>query len=158
MTKIDLEKVRSFIKETSPESKIYIGCDSEKRRTKTGRWKAEYVTVVIVHIDGSKGCKIFYDITSEDDYDQKKSRPAIRLMNEVIKAATMYTELYDSFEGREVQIHLDINPDKKHGSSCVVEQAVGYVKGVCNITPHIKPAAFAASHCADHLVRGKLAA
>jgi uncharacterized protein len=155
--RIELDKVKAYIKNTTVATKIYIGSDSEKRRDKSGKWCAQYVTVVIVHHDGCKGAKIFYDVTKEMDYDQKKSRPAIRLMNEVIKAAQMYLDLADSFGSRKVEIHLDINPDKKHGSSCVVEQAVGYVKGVCNITPQIKPNAFAASHCADHLVRGKLA-
>lgn len=156
-TKINLEQVRKFIENTSAETKIYIGCDSEKRKIRD-KFYAEYVAVVIIHYDGNKGCKIFYDITKELDYDQKKSRPAIRLMNEVIKASQLYLDLYDSFGDREIQIHLDINPQKKYGSSCVIEQAVGYVKGVCNVTPLVKPNAFAASHCADHLVRGRLAA
>jgi predicted RNase H-related nuclease YkuK (DUF458 family) len=153
--RIDLDAVRKFISESSDSTKIYIGCDSEKRRNQ-GKWIAEYITVVIVHKDGCKGAKIFYDSTSEIDYDKTKSRPATRLMNEVIKAAQMYLDLEDSFGDRKVEIHLDINPDKKHGSSCVVEQAVGYIKGMCNVTPLIKPVAFASQHAADHIVRGKL--
>lgn len=155
--KFELEKVKAFIANTSPETAIYIGCDSEKRKIK-GEWWAEYVTVVIVHYDGCRGAKIFYEVTKERDYDSKKNRPAMRLMNEVIKAGQMYLDLFEAFEDRKVEVHLDINPDEKHGSSCVVTQAVGYIKGMCNITPLIKPDAFAASHAADHLVRGKLAA
>ncbi len=157
MHKMDKEKVKEYISNTSEATKIYIGADSEKRKIR-GEWWAEYVTVVIVHHDGCRGAKIFYDITKERDYDSKKSRPATRLMNEVIKAAQLFLDLEESFGERKVEVHLDINPDKKHGSSCVVEQAIGYVKGVCNVTPLVKPQAFAASHCADHLVRGKLAA
>jgi predicted RNase H-related nuclease YkuK (DUF458 family) len=38
-----------------------------------------------------------------------------------------------------------------HGSSCVVQQAVGYIRGMCNVTPMVKPEAFAASYAADRL-------
>jgi predicted RNase H-related nuclease YkuK (DUF458 family) len=44
---------------------------------------------------------------------------------------------------------LDINPDEMHGSSCVVSQAIGYIKGTCNVVPFVKPDAFAASYAAD---------
>jgi predicted RNase H-related nuclease YkuK (DUF458 family) len=44
---------------------------------------------------------------------------------------------------------LDINPDEQYGSSCVISQAVGYIKGVCNVIPFVKPEAFAASYAAD---------
>ena len=44
---------------------------------------------------------------------------------------------------------LDINPDEIHGSSCVVQQAIGYIRGTCNVVPLVKPQAFAASYCAD---------
>jgi predicted RNase H-related nuclease YkuK (DUF458 family) len=50
-----------------------------------------------------------------------------------------------------VEVHLDINPDEQHGSSCVISQAVGYIKGTCNVVPFVKPQAFAASYAADRL-------
>lgn len=49
----------------------------------------------------------------------------------------------------EIEIHLDINPNKEHNSSLVVQQAVGYIKGVCMVEPKVKPLAFAASAAAD---------
>ena len=52
-------------------------------------------------------------------------------------------------EGRDVEVHLDINPNEMHGSSCVISQAIGYIKGVCNVIPFVKPDAFAASYAAD---------
>ncbi len=70
-------------------------------------------------------------------------------MNEVYKVAELYTENYDVFDGWQCEIHLDINPKLEFGSSCVINQAVGYVKGVCNITPKVKDQAFAASYAAD---------
>ena len=38
-----------------------------------------------------------------------------------------------------------------YGSSCVINEAVGYIRGVCNVTPLCKPEAFAASYAADRL-------
>jgi predicted RNase H-related nuclease YkuK (DUF458 family) len=38
-----------------------------------------------------------------------------------------------------------------HNSSIVIQQAVGYIRGVCNVEPKVKPQAFAASYAADRL-------
>jgi hypothetical protein len=72
-------------------------------------------------------------------------------MNEVYRAAEMYLKLEDVIGDRHCEVHLDINPDMIHGSSCVVQQAVGYIRGMCNVTPMVKPEAFAASYAADRL-------
>ena len=34
-----------------------------------------------------------------------------------------------------------------------LQQAIGYIKGTCNVTPMVKPDAPAASFCADRLKR-----
>jgi predicted RNase H-related nuclease YkuK (DUF458 family) len=72
-------------------------------------------------------------------------------MTEVYKIAELYIALGDVLEGREVQVHLDINPNEMYGSSCVIQEAVGYIRGMCNVVPMVKPNAFAASYCADRL-------
>jgi predicted RNase H-related nuclease YkuK (DUF458 family) len=63
----------------------------------------------------------------------------------------LFHELQDVLEDRYVEVHLDINPNEIYGSSCVVQQAIGYIKGTCNVTPMVKPKAFAASYAADRL-------
>ena len=146
--KLDIEQVREYIANSSPNSKIYIGADSERFKNNK-RWFADYAVVVVVHIDGNKGCKVFGEVTREQDYDSKPNRPAIRLMNEVCKLADLYLQFQDVIGDRHCELHLDINPDDRHGSSCVVQQAVGYIRGVCNIDPKLKPYGFAASICAD---------
>jgi predicted RNase H-related nuclease YkuK (DUF458 family) len=145
---MDRKAVRDFMSNSSPSTKIYIGSDSTRHKTK-GVWMADYTTVVVFHIDGNKGCKIFGQVESERDYDQKKNKPSMRLMNEVIRTANMYLELEDAFDGRQVQIHMDISADKLHGSSCVINEAIGYIRGTCNIDPLVKPDAFCASYAAD---------
>ena len=145
---INIDEVKAFIEAQSPESKIYIGGDSE--RFNIGKdWYADYIMVVVVHINGNNGCKIFGEVQRERDWDKKRDKPRMRLMNEVYKIAELYLKLHDVLEDREVQVHLDINPNEMHGSSCVINEAVGYIKGMCNVVPMVKPRAFAASYAAD---------
>ena len=150
MKKLDLAEVKKFIEAQSPSTKIYIGADSERFKM-DGKWYADYTLAVVVHIDGCHGCKIFGEIQRELDYDQKKSKPAMRLMNEVYKVSDLFQSLADVLEDRYVEVHLDINPNELYGSSCVVQQAIGYIKGTCNAVPMVKPKAFAASYAADRL-------
>ena len=150
MKKLDIDQVKNFILTQSPETKIYIGGDSERFR-RNGKWHAEYTLAIVVHINGKNGCKIFGESSIELDYDQKRERPAMRLMNEVYKISELYLKLHEVLEDREVEVHLDINPNEMHGSSCVVQQAIGYIRGTCNVIPMVKPKAFAASYAADRL-------
>lgn len=150
MKRINIDEVKSFIESHGPNTKIYIGGDSE--RFPIGKdWYADYTLAIVVHIDGKHGCKIFGEVQRERDYDQKKDRPRMRLMNEVYKIAELYLKLAEVLEDREVEVHLDINPNEMHGSSCVINEAVGYIRGMCNVVPMVKPNAFAASYCADRL-------
>ena len=150
MRSINIEEVKEFIEAQGPNTRIYIGGDSE-RFSSDGGWYADYTLAIVVHINGNNGCKIFGEVQRERDWDHKKDRPRMRLMTEVYKIAELYLKLQDVLEDREVSIHLDINPNEVHGSSCVVNEAVGYIKGMCNVVPMIKPQAFAASYAADRL-------
>ena len=150
MKQLDINEVRDFIQAQSLETKVYIGGDSTRFR-KNGEWHAEYTLAIVVHIDGKHGCKIFGESSTEIDYDQKRSRPAMRLMNEVYKISELYLKLHEVLEDREVAVHLDINPNEMYGSSCVVQQAIGYIRGTCNVIPMVKPNAWAASYAADRL-------
>lgn len=150
MKKLNIEEVRAFIEAQTPETKIYLGCDSERLRI-DGEWYADYVLAIVVHINGNNGCKLFGEVQRERVWDQKPGKPAMRLMTEVYKVSELYLKLAEVLEGRDVQVHLDINPDEHYGSSCVVSQAIGYIKGTCNVIPFVKPDAFAASYAADRL-------
>lgn len=152
MKTIDTVKVIEFIKNQGPGTKVYLGADSVRYRKGT-EWWAEYTVALVVHINGNNGCKIFGEISRERDYDQRSDRPSMRLMNEVYRVSEMYLKLAPALEDLEVQVHLDINPNEMHGSSCVVTQAIGYIKGTCNVIPFVKPDAFAASYAADRLGR-----
>ena len=145
---MNVEEVRAFIAAQTPETRVYLGGDSERFQI-DGVWYADYINVVVVHKNGKNGCRVFGGIVRERDYDQQKDKPRLRLMNEVMKTAQLYIDLEDALGDREVEIHLDINPNEMHGSSCVINEAVGYIRGMCNVVPMVKPNAWAASYCAD---------
>lgn len=148
MKKINLNEVKEYILNSSPETKIYLGCDSERFRI--GReWYADYILAIVIHKDGKHGCKLFGEVVRERDYDQKVNRPRFRLMNEAYKLSELYLSLADVLIDRQVEVHLDINPSELHGSSCVLNEAIGYIRGTCNVIPMVKPKAFAASYAAD---------
>jgi uncharacterized protein len=150
MKNFDLTEVKEYISSQSHQTKIYLGCDSERLRVKN-EWYADYILAVVVHIDGKHGCKLFGKVVRERDYEKKLHRPRMRMMTEAYKLSELYMELADCLAGRPVELHLDINPDEMHGSSCAVNEAIGFIRGTCNVIPMVKPNAFAASYAADRM-------
>jgi predicted RNase H-related nuclease YkuK (DUF458 family) len=151
-TQHQIEELVDLLYALDSSTKIYIGTDSVRFKDK-GRWFAKYATVLVVHMNGKNGCKVFKYRTVEPDYDVKMNRPAIRLMNEVIKSCELYTQVAGFIDEFDVQIHVDVNTNPIHGSNCVATQAAGYVLGVTGLQEDqikLKPDAFAASFGADH--------
>lgn len=161
-TEEQLNEIFDLLCEVDGNTKLYLGCDSiayKQGRNKDGSpiWFGKFATVLIVHINGRHGCRIFQHIDHERVYDNKKNRPADRLMKEVYRTSKLYCQLRGLIDGFPTEIHLDINPDKEHGSSCVVSQATGYILGTTGIdadSVKLKPDAFAASFGADGIGRG----
>jgi len=143
-----IEAAKIAIRESSPQSSVYVGTDSIRFR-KNKQWYAKYSTVVIVHMDSKKGCRLFHESIDMPDYGNMKQR----LLTEVQMAVTTATEIIDIIGDRHLEIHLDINPNPKHKSSVAVKEALGWVKGSLGLDAKIKPSAFAATHAADHAVR-----
>ena len=152
--KMNVEQVKDFILNGHPEDRIYIGCDSALRK-RDGKWFAYYITVCVIHKAGKHGCKIFGNLEIEPDYVPDKRKPVLRLLNEAMKAASLYEELKDAIGDKYREIHLDINPDERFNSHMALSQAVGYVRGVVGLDPIVKPDAFAAQYAADRFMRVK---
>jgi len=151
-----IEELLEFLITLSPETKLYFGCDSLSFRKKEG-WHGKFATVLVVHMNGKNGCRVFRNISYERVYDDKKGRPSDRLMKEVYKVTELYNQLIPLVNEFDCEIHLDINPDKLWGSSCVANQAAGYVLGVTGIQEEnlkLKPDAWSASYAADGIGRG----
>ena len=149
--RINIDELKEFLISCPPDTKVYIGADSERFKIQ-GVWHADYTIAVVVHIGGKHGCRVFGETTRELDYDKVKNKPRIRLMTEVYKVAEMYLRLKDVTHDFEVEVHLDISNDPMHGSSCVVQEAIGYIRGMCNVVPLVKPNSWAASYVADRFV------
>lgn len=149
---MNLDEVKEYISKEPNTSKIYLGCDSNTLFSK-GVWKINFYRVVVIHHNGRNGCKIFGEKIVERDYSYNKRKPQHRLMQEVYKVSELYNLLADSFGDREVEVHLDLNPNKKYASNVIVEQAIGYVKATCNVIPLIKPDAWCASSVADKFLK-----
>lgn len=149
---MDINEVKAYILNEPKESKIYLGCDSSTMFRK-GLWLINFYRVVVIHHFGRNGCKVFGEKVVERDYTYNKRKPQHRLMQEVYKVSELYLLLDEVFGDREVEVHLDLNPNKKYASNVIVEQAIGYVKATCNVTPLIKPMAWAASSVADKFLK-----
>ena len=148
MKKINKQEVIDLLEKHNEHTRIYFGCDSIRFKNK-GQWYAEFTTVLVVHMNGSNGCKIFAQVDREKDYDQKAAKPFNRMMNEAYHVSGLFLEFEDIVTGYDVEVHLDINQEDIHGSSVAVKAASGYVQGTCNIVPILKPSAYAASYAAD---------
>jgi predicted RNase H-related nuclease YkuK (DUF458 family) len=144
---IDVQEVVRFLEGCDDNTRLYIGCDSERVKV-NDVWYADYITAVVVHINGNNGCKIFGSVQRERDFEQHVDKPRMRLMTEVYKISDLYLKL-SQVVAHDIEVHLDVNPSEMHNSSIVVNEAVGYVKGMCGVIPFVKPEAFAASYAAD---------
>lgn len=152
-----VEEIVDILLGLDHRTKIYLGCDSV-RTVKNGKQIAKFATVCIIHKNGKNGCKVFSHLSSEPDYDTKKNRPKMRMMNEVMKVAELYNQLIGVIDEFDVEIHLDISTDPKHGSNCAASEAAGYILGMTGVEPKLKPHSFAASFGADHIAnKGVLA-
>lgn len=146
--KLDMEYVKEFISKTSPETAVYVGCDSKvayRRRSGRKQRIAVYVTIIVVHYDQNRGAKLFKKVDILDDYGQMRTR----LMQEVIFAGEVAMELVEAIGKRPFEIHLDVNPNPKEKSSVVVKEAVGYIMGLLGVNAKIKPDSIASSCAAD---------
>jgi uncharacterized protein len=156
---LPFDEVIAWIKASTPESRIYIGSDSvafqkEDPITKKKLWYADYSVAICIHkieLGVGRGGKVFGEITRDRIFDQDKRKPSMRLMSEAYRLEEMYHRLEDSFEGREVELHIDINRSEKFASNLVLEQAIGYLKGTTGIVAYPKPDSPAASFVADRL-------
>lgn len=149
-----IEELVELLANLSTDTKVYLGCDSVRNK-KNGISYANFATVCIVHKNGSNGCKIFANRSTEVDYDVKADRPKMRMMMEVQKVCELYNQLIPFIDGYDVEIHLDINVDPKHGSNCAAKEAAGYVMGMTGQEPKLKPDSFAASFGADAVAHGR---
>lgn len=142
--KIDFDEIKEAIKKSSKDSSIYIGCDSQQHKKYT-----IFGLAIIIHIQSSKGGKMFVELSKTSRIKNMRQR----LMMEVQIAVEASLNLIEEIGERKFEIHLDVNSDTRHQSSIICKEAIGYVSGQ-GFECKIKPDSFAATHAADHIVRG----
>ena len=147
-TQRQIEDLVDLLVTLDANTKVYLGCDSVGYIKRDSSY-ARYATVAIVHKNGNNGCRIFSHRSTEPDYDLKKNRPKMRMMNEVMKVCALYNQIAPFIDEFDVEIHLDVNTDPKYGSNCAATEAAGYVLGMTGIHAKLKPESFAASYGAD---------
>jgi predicted RNase H-related nuclease YkuK (DUF458 family) len=150
MQKYNEEVVKNEIRNSSLSTAVYVGCDS-RRFKRNGTFYAVYTTVVVLHIDQCRGCKIYGFRKIKPDFGNIRER----MLTEVEYAVTVGYELLDVIENRRFEIHIDVNPDPRHKSHAAVKEALGYVIGM-GLVPRIKPQAPIASTAADHFGKRKV--
>lgn len=156
-TQTQIEEIVDLLCTLDSNTKIYIGTDSVRFK-RDGRWYAKYASVCVIHMNGKNGGRVFRHRSEEPDYDLKKNRPRMRMVNEAMKSCALYTQLAPFIDEFEVQIHLDINLDEKHGSNCAAKEAAGYAlsTGIDESKIFFKPNSHAASFGADHYAHNNL--
>lgn len=142
----EVDEMKKMILESSQDTSIYVGCDSQ-----VTRGKVDFVTVVIVHFASKHGAKIFYKKQKEARLMKMRER----LWKEVELVSSVALELIDIIGDRYLSIHLDLNPDVRHKSSVIIQEAVGYIRAL-GFDCKVKPNAFASSYASDHIVKNKM--
>ena len=141
---MDIQEALEFIRTTSSETRVYVGCDSTVRNCR-GVQKVTYATVVVVHIDGSRGCRVFGHVETVREYGPLKQR----LFNEALRAGETAFQILPHVGGRKLEVHLDINRDASCASHIAVKEAAAYIMGLLGFQPKFKPDAPVATGCAD---------
>ena len=143
------DEAREAILKSSEASSVYVGADSIRFK-RNGQWFAKYSMVIILHIDSNHGAKLFHKNIEMRDFGNLRQR----LITEAGFAIEAAIEILDVIGQRKLEIHLDLNPNPRYKSNIAVKEALGYVKGSTGIDAKVKPDSFAATHAADHVVRG----
>lgn len=164
---LDYDEVREYIRNSSPESVVMIGCDSVRKQSK-GKASARYSAVVCVrkatgHGDDIMyhGSKVFGASVVLPDYgvverSGKLKNLKMRMMQEVTFVLEVFDNIQDVLDDRPFEIHLDISSKEDCESSVAMSEARGYVRSMSGREPKFKPYALAASFAADAHAHGLL--
>jgi len=141
----------------NPSLNVAIGCDSKQLRNKT-----QYVVTVMLHSpEEHNGAHIVF---SRFKIPKIKDR-FTRLWKECEYIFEISENMHDSLESIEyknssltnsnyklVEVHLDLNPNKKYGSNSVYKPAIQWFKSM-GYNAVAKPNSHAATSAADMLLK-----
>ena len=133
--------ILEYLKE-HPETKIYVGTDSQNRGPET-----VYATAIVLRYR-ARGCHVLY---------HKVKMPIIkdfwsRLWREVEMSVETATFLVENSPLHVETIDLDFNDDEYKASNKLVAASKGWVQAA-GFKPTIKPNMQIATRAADHIIR-----
>ena len=136
-----LDYVKTYM-EKNPDTKIYVGCDSQSFAKKT-----IYVTTVVFR-QGSRGAHVIY---------RKESIPRVKdmwtkLWGELNRSIDIAGYLKVEGDVDIHQIDLDYNTNPRYKSNMVLKAAVGYVENL-GYKYAVKPQTLMAISVANDLCR-----
>ena len=142
-----IANIRDFVRDAARDGQaVHIGTDSQQAGRLT-----RFVTVVVI-LTPRRGGRVAYVRESVRRIASLRER----LLREVWRSVSLGIELEAVVPG-ELTVHIDANPVVTHKSSAHVQELVGLVVGQ-GFKAAIKPEAWAATHCADRVVRGLVGA
>lgn len=135
-----VQDILAFINnETQDGQVVHIGTDS----LQTGRY-TQFVTIVAI-LNPPKGGRVVYS----RDIVPRITSLRERLNKEVWYSINLAMQVSDQ---PDLTIHIDANPDEKFMSSKYLQELAGLVVGQ-GFKALWKPESWAATHCADFVVR-----
>lgn len=139
---IDLDSyIKDFMKKF-PETKIFIGCDSQNH----GRYTA-YALVIVLHQSSLGGHVLYQKIKLNRIRDRFE-----RLWNEVEYSVQLGEYMKLNNLPKPDFIDIDFNPDPKYKSNQILRSALGYIEAM-GYTARCKPNALSASYVADAICK-----
>jgi len=142
-----IANIRDFVRDAARDGQaVHIGTDSQQAGRLT-----RFVTVVVI-LTPRRGGRVAYVRESARRIASLRER----LLREVWRSVSLGIELEAVVPG-DLTVHIDANPVVTHKSSAHVQELVGLVVGQ-GFKAAIKPEAWAATHCADRVVRGLVGA
>lgn len=134
--------VIAFVLEAAKNGQdVHVGTDS----LQTGRF-TQFCTVVVIHTPGKGGRAAYCR-----EVVPRMTSLRERLSKEVWKSVEIAMALAPILAER-VTVHIDANTNPRYRSAEFAQELVGMVMGQ-GFKAAIKPYSWAASHCADHIVR-----
>lgn len=141
LTGTPIADIVEFVKEATRTGgqQVHIGTDS----LQVSRW-TQFVTVVVI-LNPPHGGRVAYcrDVVPRVTSLRK------RLMDEVWRSIEVAMTMPQVVP---LTVHIDANSNEKHMSQRYLQELVGLVVGQ-GFKALWKPESWAASHCADHIVR-----
>jgi predicted RNase H-related nuclease YkuK (DUF458 family) len=140
---ITLDEIILDIKQhASKKGKIYIGSDSFVQKQ-----NCVFCCAIVLHgAEGQSGGRYYYNrfLSNKTNYPTMTAR----LTHEVEKSIQIGMAIGEECPNVKVELHLDINSDKKMVSSKIADSMTGWVKAV-GFDYKLKPYSWASSTIAD---------